>query len=80
MADNILMMDNKKLSLPFHILILDINIFKLAENILQSATNKQTREAAAKENAHFVFCPTLLPEKIQKEHSPSLFLTSPKKE
>ena len=51
-----------------------------AENILATAEIKQREIANAKENAHFVFCPTLLPEKIQKEHFPSLFLPSLKKE
>jgi hypothetical protein len=53
-------------------------ILAYGNNILLQTFRKQKRKPTAKENAHFVFCPTLLPEKYKKSISLPSFANAKK--
>lgn len=76
----ILMLWNNIFAMQFYIGALRSSIIAIWLYILPLWPKKQKINPTAKENAHFVFCPTLLPTKKQKEHFPSPFLPTLKKE
>ena len=76
----ILAMWNNIFTMKIYIETLRSSIITMLFYILPLLLHKQNKNPTAKENAHFVFHPTLLPAEKQKEHFPSLFLPTLKKE